>query len=268
MDRSKNDFSLNDRAKITPFDEYYDGSTCLYIHTNKLLQHYSTQRLPYVHLYKLLSQGTDLKGKAHAEWTAQVDSANSSLVPDAITTSILRSPALQCYQMRSMAELIVDFIVFRVLIFNQLKNKTSIRQELSKLQLISSISSVTYDGILTLSQKIIRSFRLFIKEENVVNDLVRTISVCIKNSGTDYTQKSVDFYSAVSARIQQFRQDQTSAFQDLDLQEQNIRIFAVIELYCRELQDNLRLVFNRNGQSLAMTPSARRIPVSLYKNVV
>ena len=259
VDRSKNDFSLNDRAKITPFDEYYDGSTtCLYLHTSKLLQHYSTQRLPYVHLYKLLSQGTDLKGKAQAEWTAQVDSANSSLVPDAITNSILCSPALQCYQMRSMAELIVDFIVFRVLIFNQLKNKTSIRQELSKLQLISSISSVTYDGILTLSQKIIRSFRLFIKEENVVNDLVRTITGCIKNSGTgsDYTQQSVDFYSAVSARIQQFRQDQTSAFQDLDLQEQNIRIFAVIEMYCRELQDHLRLVFNSNGQSLAMTPSA------------
>jgi hypothetical protein len=139
IDRSKNDFALNDRAKIPQFNETYDGTSCLYTYIGRLLQFYATQRLPYVHLYKILSQGTDLKDKALAEWTAQVDSANSSWVPDDITNSLLRSPSLQCYQMRSMAEMIIDLIVFRVLIFNQLKNKTVIKQELSKLRLISNV---------------------------------------------------------------------------------------------------------------------------------
>jgi hypothetical protein len=80
-----------------------------------------------------MSQGTDLKDKALAEWTAQVDSAKSSLVPGDITNSIVRSPSLQCYQIRSMAEVIIELIVFRVLIFYQLTNKTVIKQELSKL---------------------------------------------------------------------------------------------------------------------------------------
>jgi len=39
VDRAKNDFSLNDRAKIQVFGETYDGSSCLYSYTGRLL-HY------------------------------------------------------------------------------------------------------------------------------------------------------------------------------------------------------------------------------------
>jgi hypothetical protein len=155
VDRTKNDFSLNDRAKIQVFGETYDGSSCLYSYTGRLLQHFSQHRLPYVHLYDILSKGTDLKGKAYTEWQEQVDSANSSLVQEDITQLILRAPSLHCYQMRSIAEMIVDLIVFRVLIFGQIKNKESIKNDLNKLKLVSNIPSVTYDGILKLSQTII-----------------------------------------------------------------------------------------------------------------
>ena len=86
----------------------------------------------------ILSQRTDLKGRALNEWKAQVESANSSLVQDDITNSILRAPSLHCYQMRDIVEMIVDLIVFRVLIFDQLKNKALIKQDLYKLKLESN----------------------------------------------------------------------------------------------------------------------------------
>jgi hypothetical protein len=251
VDRAKNDFSLNDRAKIQVFGETYDGSSCLYSYTGRLLQHFSQHRLPYVHLYDILSKGTDLKGKAYTEWQEQVDSANSSLVQEDITQLILRAPSLHCYQMRSIAEMIVDLIVFRVLIFGQLKNKESIKNDLNKLKLVSSIPSVTYDGILKLSQTIIRTFRLFMHDTNAVQDLVRILTRCIGNTGTDYAQKSADFNFNLSQRISQFGRDQDHSFHSLDRSEQNIRIFTVIEKYCRELQDCIRQTLQ--GQSLAMT---------------
>ena len=253
VDRSKNDFSINDRAKIPLYDATYDGTTCLYSYTGALLQFFAQRRLPYVFVYNILSQGTDLKGRALNEWKAQVESANSSLVQDDITNSILRAPSLHCYQMRDIVEMIVDLIVFRVLIFDQLKNKALIKQDLYKLKLESNLTSVTYDGILKLSQTLIRTFRLFIKDDGAVQDLVKTLSGCIRNTGNDYTQKSADFNTALSTRIQQFIQSQDSTFQSLDRQDQNLKIYAVIEKYCRELQDSLRQTFNINGQSLAMT---------------
>jgi len=120
------------------------------------------------------------------------------------------------------------------------KNKALIKQDLYKLKLESNLTSVTYDGILKLSQTLIRTFRLFIKYDGAVQDLVKTLSGCIRNTGNDYTQKSADFNTALSTRIHQFIQSQDSTFQSLDRQDQNLKIYAVIEKYCRELQDSLR----------------------------
>ena len=41
--------------------------------------------------------------------------------------------------MRDIVEMIVDLIVFRVLIFDQLKNKALIKQDLYKLKLESNL---------------------------------------------------------------------------------------------------------------------------------
>jgi hypothetical protein len=120
---------------------------------------------------------------------------------------------------------------------------------------------------LKLSQTLIRTFRLFIKDDGAVQDLVKTLSGCIRNTGNDYTQKSADFNTALSTRIQQFIQSQDSTFQSLDRQDQNLKIYAVIEKYCRELQDSLRQTFNINGQSLAMTsvvPPYASAPATRY----
>jgi hypothetical protein len=154
--------------------------------------------------------------------------------------------------------MIVDLIVFRVLIFDQLKNKVFIKQDLYKLKLESNLTSVAYDGILKLSQTLIRTLSqtLFIKDDGAVQDLVKTLSSCIRNTGNDYTQKSADFKTALSTRIHQFIQSQDSTFHSLDRQDQNLKIYAVIEKFCRELQDSLRQRYNINGQSLAMTSVA------------
>ena len=104
-----------------------------------------------------------------------------------------------------------------------------------------------------MAQKIIRSFRLFINEDTAVHDLVRTISGCIKNTGSDYAQKSADFFSIMSAKVVNFKHDQEHDFHSLSRQDQNIRIFAIVEKYCRTLQDDLRQAFNTTGHSLAIT---------------
>ena len=45
VDRSKNDFSLNDRAKVPLYESTYDGTTCLYSYTGTLLQFFAQRRL-------------------------------------------------------------------------------------------------------------------------------------------------------------------------------------------------------------------------------
>ena len=197
VDRTKNDFSLNDRAKIQVVGETYAGSSCLYSYTG---QHFSEHRLPYVHLYDILSNGTDLK----------------LILLIVLTQLILRAPSLHCYQMRSIAEMIVDLIVFRVLIFGQIKTKESIKNDLNELKLVSNIPSVIYAGILKLSQTIIRTFRLIMHDTNAVQDLVRILTRCIGNTGTDYAQKSADFNFNLSQRITQFGRDQDHTFHSLD----------------------------------------------------
>ena len=91
----------------------------------------------------------------------------------------------------------------------------------------SNLTSVTYDGILKLSQTLIRTFRLFIKDDGAVQDLVKTLSGCISNTGNDFTQKSADFNMALSTRIHLFIHSQDSSFQSLDRQDQNLKIYIL-----------------------------------------
>jgi hypothetical protein len=111
-----------------------------------------------------------------------------------------------------------------------------------------------------MAQKIIRTFRLFINEDTAVHDLVRTISGCIKNSGADYAQKSADFFSIMSSKVVQFKQAQEHSFNSMSRQDQNLRIFAIVEMYCRTLQDDLRQAFNVTGQSLSITSAQPQQP--------
>jgi hypothetical protein len=253
IDAHKKEFGLNDRVKPPAFEEKYDLTMCLYSYTSRLFNHWSQHRLPYVLLYNVLSKGSDLTGGALVEWKAQVEAANLSLVADDITNTVLRSQALHCYQMRSLAQYIVDITVFRVLIFNQLKNKTVVKQDLLKLRMESTIKAVTYDGIQKMSQHAIRMFRLFIKEETAVSELVNIISSGIHNSGVDYAQKAADFKVELTKRITTYITDQASSLEVLSRKDQNLRIFAVIEIYCRELQQSIRQAFNTHGPRLAMT---------------
>jgi hypothetical protein len=43
-------------------------------------------------------------------------------------------------------------------------------------------------------------------------------------------------------------------------QDQNLRIFAIVEMYCRTLQDDLRQAFNVTGQSLSITSAQQQQP--------
>ena len=267
IDKIKMDFSLNDRAKIQHSTETYDGSGCFYSYIGRIFQHFYQHRLPYVYLYDILSKGTDLRGRALIEWQEQIQSVNSSLVHEDITYSILRSPSLPCYQMCDIVEMIVDLIVFRVLIFGQVKNKTSMKQELFTLKLVSNIHppSVTYDGILKLAQTVIRTFRLFINDDNAVQELVKILTKCIWNTGNDYAQISVDFNFNVSQRVQAVGRDAGATFHAMSRAEKNIEIFTVIEKYCKELQDLIRQSIHQS-QGLAITspptPTHSSVPTS------
>jgi len=149
---------------------------------------------------------------------AQVEAANLSLVADDII--VLRSQALHCYQMRSLAQYIVDIPVFRVLIFNQLKNKTVVKL---KLRMESTIKAVTCDGIQKMSQHAIRMFRLFLKEETAVSELVNILSSGIHNSGSDYTQKAADFKDELTKRITTYITEQASNLDVLSRKDQSLR---------------------------------------------
>ena len=56
-------------------------------------------------------------------------------------------------------------------------------------------------------------------DTNAVQDLVRILTRCIGNTGTDYAQKSADFSFNLSQRISQFSRDQDHTFHSLDRSE-------------------------------------------------
>ena len=51
----------------------------------------------------------------------------------------------------------------------------------------------------------------------------------------------------------QFKQAQEQDFNNMSRQDQNLRIFAIVEIFCSTLQDDLRQAFNTTGHSLSIT---------------
>ena len=240
VDIAKKEFGLNDRTKVAVFDQKYDGHQCLYEHTNKLLTHYSYHRYPYVHLYDVLSKGTDLSGNAWDQWQSYIRSSNMSLVKDDVTNSILLSQAPQSFQMRDIAELIVDLVVFRVLIFGKLKSKVSVRNELQGRKLVSKLPGVHYDGILQLVQYAIHMSRLFVDEDNAVQDLVNTIVRNVSKTSPDHSMLAVDLNANLSREIRLYRDENRQKLESVSQREATLSIFSCIERYCRQLQTVVR----------------------------
>jgi len=77
--------------------------------------------------------------------------------------------------MRSLVEWIVDFIVFRVLLFQKMKSKVDVRRDLQSKILVSSHPGVYYDGIYALVLNAIHFSKVFIGDENVIHELITTI---------------------------------------------------------------------------------------------
>jgi len=201
----------------------------------------------------MLSKGSDLKGKAELEWRQQISSANLSLISDDITNLVLRSQALHCYQMRSIVEMIIDLIVFRVLFFGQIKNKSIVKQDLLNIHLLSNLPGATYDGILSLAQYVIRMFRLFIMEDNVISELVRTIVKGISNAGVQYSNKAAEFHSNITNHVRIYQRDNAILLNDMNKKDRHIKVFACVEQYCRELQMNIIQALTTTGPSISMT---------------
>ena len=68
---------------------------------------------------------------------------------------------------------------------------------------------------------VIRTFRLFINDDNAVQELVKILTHCIWNTGNDYAQKSVDFNFNVSQRIQAAGRDAGTTFHAMSRAEKN-----------------------------------------------
>ena len=132
IDIGKKEILLNDKLKFDHFPRLYNLNQCLYNHTIALYNHYSHAGLPYYHLYQVLAKGSNLEGEAKLMWQSQLNSATLSLVDDDIVNKILQSQIVQFFQMRDIMELIMDLIVYRVLLFDKLKTKRSVRTELKQ----------------------------------------------------------------------------------------------------------------------------------------
>ena len=240
VDHVKKDFGLNDRAKYMTFDQKYDGSSCLYEHTTKLVNHYASYKYPYVKLYDVLSKGDDLIGQAKEQWQSYVRSANLSLMKDDVTNSILLSQIPQSFQMRDIAELIIDLVVFRVLIFGKLKSKVSVREELQKQKLLTTLPGVHYDGILSLVQHAIHMSRLFLDEDNAVQELMNTIVRNVSRTSPDHSMLAISLNDNLSKEIRLYRSVNKELLESLSQREATLSIFGCIERYCRQLQTVVR----------------------------
>jgi hypothetical protein len=236
VDSSKKDFGMNDRARFTTFDQKYDGKLCLYEHTTRLVAHFSSRRYPYVLLYEMLSKGTDLAGHALDQWNSYVESASLSLIKDDVTNMILQSMALQSYQMREIAEMICDLIVFRVLIFGKVKSKVLVRDELQKKKLKTTLPGAHYDGILHLVQNAIHMSRLFLDEDTAVQDLVNTLVYNVHKTSPGHSMLAIDLNTNLSKEIRAYRQDNKDELSLMNKRDATLSIFGCIEKYCRSLQ--------------------------------
>ena len=156
-------------------------------------------------LYDVLSKGDDLAGNAREQWHSYVRSANLSLMKNDVTTSILLSQIPQSFQMRDIAELIIDLVVFRVLIFGKLKSKVSVREELQRQKLSTTLPKIHYDGILSLVQHAIHMSRLFLDDDNSVQDLVNTIVRNVSTTSPDHSMLAIDLNANLSQEIRLYR---------------------------------------------------------------
>ena len=252
IDHAKKDFGINDRAKYITYDQKYDGNQCLYEHTTKLINHYSSYKYPYVKLYDVLSKGDDLAGTAREQWHSYVRSANLSLMKNDITNVILLSQIPQSFQMRDIAELIIDLVVFRVLIFGKLKSKVSVREELQKQRLSTTLPGVHYDGILSLVQHAIHMSRLFLDDDNAVQDLVNTLVQNVSKTSQDHAMLAIDLNANLSQEIRLYRIQQSEYLASLSRRDATLNIFGCIERFCRKLQTVVRQTLSSSVESDAV----------------
>ena len=256
IDIGKKEIILNDKLKVDHFPRLYNLHQCLYEHTIALYNHYSSAGLPYYHLYQVLAKGSDLEGEAKLMWQSQLNSATLSLVDDDIVNKILQSQIVQFFQMRDIMELIMDLIVYRVLLFDKLKTKQSVRTELKQKVLVSQHPGVHYDGILALVQKAVHYSKVFIGESSAVQDIVDTLVANVSQTSTNHLQLAMDLRSKLTTMIQTKKKEHRERLQEMDLNDETLLVFSWIEQLARDLQNEVKA---------SMPSSSDRIPQPSYR---
>jgi hypothetical protein len=226
IDVGKKEIMLNDKLKVDHFPRLYNVTQCLYEHTIALYNHYSNSGTPYYHLYQVLAKGSDLEGDAKLLWQSQLNSATLSLVNDDIVNQILQSQIVQFFQMRDIMELIMDLIVYRVLLFDKLKTKQSVRMELKQKVLVSQHPGVHYDGILSLVLKAIHYSKVFIGEGSAVQDIVDTLVANVAQTSTNHLQLAMDLRSKLKSLIMTKRLEYRERLQGMDLNDETLLVFS------------------------------------------
>jgi len=263
VDSHKKDISLDNRIKIPEFGKLYQITQCLYEHTILLLSHYSQAGIPYYYLYIVLVKGNDLDGEAKIKWESQLASAALSLVDDDIIHMILRSQTVQHYQMRDIVELIIDLIVYRVLLFGKLKNKSSVRAELQSKRLVSSTPGTHLDGIYALVLHALHYSKVFIGDDYAVQDLVDILVHNVSSTSVHHLQLGSDFRTNLTQVITQYSLTNKDKLASMSVKDSTLSIFGCIERFARNLQDNVLISLPRQSdRALDFTIKSPTVPVS------
>jgi len=134
----------------------------------------------------------------------------------------------------------MDLIVYRVLLFDQLKTKQSVRSELKQKVLVSQHPGVHYDGILSLVQKAVHYSKVFIGEGSAVQDIVDTLVSNVSQTSFNHLQLAMDLRSKLTTLITTKRLEHRERLQEMDLNDETLLVFSWIEQLARDLQNEVK----------------------------
>ena len=82
--------------------------------------------------------------------------------------------------------------------------------------------------------------RLFVDEDNAVQDLVNTIVRNVSKTSPDHSMLAVDLNANLSREIRLYRDENRQKLESVSQREATLSIFSCIERYCRQLQTVVR----------------------------
>jgi len=113
--------------------------------------------------------------------------------------------------------------------------------------LVSNHPGTHYDGILALALHVLHFSKVFIGDDNAVQDLVDTLVNNISITSVHHVHLGVEFRSEVTKVITEYMMENRDKLSMMTTRESTLCIFGCIERFARDLQNSIHISLPKVG---------------------